>query len=390
MKSYERSIWSALFVSGTLMSASVSAPVFADPADWVSVPMSEGTLDLSRAETADFRYDGSRDAFCLQGEAFVRDLSIGDGSVAVDIRNNHHRHFAYVLFRVADRNTFESAYLRMHKSGQADALQYTPFFNREPNWQLFGEQQASANFGTGDWLTLTIDYKETWATITVSTDDGPQAQIKTKLSVSGSGGGIGLATLFEGCFSNLRVRETSPDKKPSAPRPNEAKAASNFQTIDWSLSDAYRIESWQGLDTKLDPAPNWEQVPNEPNGRLLISRFRRKAIAGRYRNNSLDQVFAGTAIHARTDTRATLAIDASDQAVVFLNGDPIFAFNNAFRAKGPLFRGDINRHGQLITLPLKAGRNELIAGIADRANGWGLSAALETGEKVRITPIGEQ
>lgn len=59
--------------------------------------------------------------------------------------------------------------------------------------------------------------------------------------------------------------------------------------------------------------------------------------------------------------------------------------NNAFRAKGALFRGDFEPSTQTLSLPLKRGSNTLMIAVAERANGWGLSGRLSLYEGAEVS-----
>ncbi|MEL6693556.1 MAG: hypothetical protein AAFQ12_11075, partial [Pseudomonadota bacterium] len=72
-----------------------------------------------------------------------------------------------------------------------------------------------------------------------------------------------------------------------------------------------------------------------------------------------------------------LNFDVSDIGRVYLNGTPKAELNNTIRAKGNgLFRGDFEVSTQSVFLDLKPGDNELVIGVAERTNGWGLSARI--------------
>ena len=80
-----------------------------------------------------------RDCLLLDGAAAtVRDFAMRDGVIDVDVATPARRGFFGLQFRIADDGAnAEWVYLRQHKSGQADAMQYTPVLNTGLNWQLF-------------------------------------------------------------------------------------------------------------------------------------------------------------------------------------------------------------------------------------------------------------
>ena len=78
---------------------------------------------------------------CLQldgGAALLKDFELADGVVDVDVATSAARGFFGIQFRLdADGANGEFVYLRQHKSGLPDAMQYTPVFNTGLNWQLY-------------------------------------------------------------------------------------------------------------------------------------------------------------------------------------------------------------------------------------------------------------
>ncbi|MES2951386.1 MAG: hypothetical protein V4858_22875 [Pseudomonadota bacterium] len=72
------------------------------------------------------------------GAATVKELELRDGVVDVDVFTPASRGFFGIQFRVAnDGANGEWVYLRQHKSGAQDAMQYTPVLNTGLNWQLY-------------------------------------------------------------------------------------------------------------------------------------------------------------------------------------------------------------------------------------------------------------
>src|ERR1051325_8450437 len=78
---------------------------------------------------------------CLQmdgGAAIVKDFEFRDGVMDVDVATPGIRGFFGFDFRIDKTGgNFEEVYLRPHKSGLPDAMQYTPSLNTGRNWQLY-------------------------------------------------------------------------------------------------------------------------------------------------------------------------------------------------------------------------------------------------------------
>src|ERR1700752_2035558 len=72
------------------------------------------------------------------GAAIVKDLELRDGVIDVDVATPANRGFFGIQFRIApDGANGEWVYLRQHKSGLPDALQYTPVLGTGLNWQIY-------------------------------------------------------------------------------------------------------------------------------------------------------------------------------------------------------------------------------------------------------------
>jgi hypothetical protein len=373
-----------LALSMLTLGCSAAVPANASGQEWTSVPLNIQNFDTSNAATARFENIGGKQVLCLDGEAFVRNVNLINGSIAVDIANDDRRRFANLIFRAASTETYETAYLRMHKSGQPDSVQYTPHLNGETNWQLFREAQATADFGDEPWITLQLDFADDLMNLSLGQGTS-EPVMTTTLTLPAQAGAIGLRTLFEGCFSNFRYSTTTPLIN-SENVPDE-EIAETGTIREWSLSAAFPLEEWNALSANPRGEEAWGTAEAEPNGRLLISRYRKKTSSGNFERNQIDGVYAGVAVHSDRAQNATFSIDASDMATIWLNGRALFAFDNSFRAKGLLDRGDFDASKQTLNLQLEEGRNELIVLVAERANGWGLAAALSPAAPVQITPF---
>ncbi|MCJ7680178.1 MAG: DUF1080 domain-containing protein, partial [Candidatus Aminicenantes bacterium] len=78
-----------------------------------------------------------KDRQCLQGAAFLKDTIFENGVIEVDVIFTGSRGFPGIQFRRQDGRNSEEFYIRPHKSGQPDALQYTPVMKGLSAWQLY-------------------------------------------------------------------------------------------------------------------------------------------------------------------------------------------------------------------------------------------------------------
>jgi hypothetical protein len=83
-------------------------------------------------------YQG-RKCLLLNGAlAIVKDFEMRDGVIDVDVATPAPKGFFGFYFRMVDDGAnAEWVYLRQHKSGRPDALQYTPILNNGRNWQIY-------------------------------------------------------------------------------------------------------------------------------------------------------------------------------------------------------------------------------------------------------------
>ena len=89
-------------------------------------------------------FDNRKTLLLQRNRATVKNLPFKNGTIEVDVYANTARSFAGITFR-KQNNNMEEVYMRMHKSNQVDAIQYTPIFNNESNWQLYKEFQAKVH-----------------------------------------------------------------------------------------------------------------------------------------------------------------------------------------------------------------------------------------------------
>ena len=77
-----------------------------------------------------------------------------------------------------------------------------------------------------------------------------------------------------------------------------------------------------------------------------------------------------------TARTAPLEVTYSDDAMFWLNGQPVYHGANGFNGRYPGYLGLTGVLAETIYLPLRAGDNELIVAVRERAFGSGLRARL--------------
>jgi len=192
--------------------------------------------------------------------------------------------------------------------------------------------------------------------------------------------GSGVPGLY---FSNFRytsaadvaatpaARATADVAPPAAPG-----AIRRWELSPAAAADRAPVESLPAA--ARGPRADWVVTEAEPNGLLNIARYRAK-VAPR------SVVFARTVLRAERDEVRRLVFGYSDDVTVFLNGRPLFAARNGFRARYPSSAGLVTPDDALF-LPLRRGDNELVFAVAEEFGGWGLLTRL--GDPTDTAPAG--
>ncbi|GGG28497.1 hypothetical protein GCM10011344_31570 [Dokdonia pacifica] len=327
------------------------------------IPLNENTLIFSKSTQYAFETIDGKNTLVLNGRAEVKNAFFSNGTITVDVLANQKRSFAGITFRKQD-DTFEEVYIRMHKSGEPDALQYTPVFNNESNWQLYPEYQTVAITKNEGWNTLKIHVMDNVAEIFVN---GKSMLIVDDLKTDHKAGSIGLFALFENRFANLKFSE---NKKVINAKKQDDKTIEGLIT-EWQLSDPKPYNEVDDFDKLLNVAHK-KNVKTESNGLLLISKYVVKPSRGMYERNSEDYVIVETSIDSNSEIIKSFSFDYSDKIIVYLNGELLYIGNNGFRFKNIQYKGHLKMDTNRIPLKLKKGKNLLQCIVVEKANGWGL------------------
>jgi hypothetical protein len=318
----------------------------------------------------------------------VKDLLLRDGMVDVDVSTTAPRGFFGIQFRLADDGANgEFVYLRQHKSGAPDAMQYTPILHTGLNWQLYngpGFTGATA-IPLGGWFHLRLVVAGASAKLYVSDMEHP-ALVMDDLKSGVQQGELALYVLTgETYFSNFVVRPM-----PEAPWERHLPPMPSGTLVHWSLSPSYAV-SERSLERPLSAeelkAIAWQEVGAEPPGFVVINRHRdaphpRVSFQGDFSKRLEPQpgmrvVYARTTLNAERDQVKRLLLGYSDDVHVFLNGKILYRGRSAQGFRDPGFLGIVNPENDTLYLPLKQGANELILAVSELGGGWGFIARLE-------------
>jgi hypothetical protein len=325
---------------------------------------------------------------CLRldgGLATLKDPEMRDGVIDVDVAVTAVRGFFGIQFRIADEDA-EWVYLRPHKSGYPDAIQYTPVLHTGLNWQIYSGPGfiAPMDIPRNTWFHLRLEVKGAQARFFAGDMEKPALEV-TDLKSGVQRGRIGLAVLTgETFFSNFEVHPA-----PDAPWERRPPAMPPGTLTKWTISpvmDALARDVERPLSADEIARMTWRDVEAEPPGPVVLSRYveaphPRVAFATDFSKRLEPQpgtkvLYARTIIESDRDQVRKLALGYSDEVSVFLNGAILFRGRSAQNFRDPGFLGIMDADDDAVWLPLRKGKNELMLAVVELGGGWGFIGRL--------------
>jgi hypothetical protein len=288
----------------------------------------------------------------------VADVKLRDGTIQVDLALSGERAFPGLAWRT-NGDTYESFFVRPHQSGNPDSVQYTPVFNDVSAWQLYT--------GSGFWAPIELPL-ERWFSLRVSfagnrgeayiDDMESPALVFGRLRLPVAAGGIGLLASPAGVtYSNFGYDPAVPVLRGAPPPVEELQPGT---VPGWWISNLVV----EGIAPAA--ARTWTYLEAEPSGLANLARVHPLGV-------TLNTVFARTTIRTQSAGLRAMDLGFSDRAVVYLNGQPLFAGRDDYRSRDYRFLGSIG-YWDTVFLPLVQGDNELIVAVSESFGGWGVQA----------------
>jgi len=364
---------------GLMLAGSVQAQTLAVPPDsprWELQGQAKATEYLGRKCLA---LDG--------GAALLKDFAMRDGVIDVDVATPAKRGFFGFLFRIVDEGAnAEEVYLRQHKSGEPDAMQYTPILGTGRNWQIFNGPgfTGAVDIPKDEWFHLRLVVTGAQAKLYVKDMEAP-ALVMTDLKSGVQKGEVALYDLTGATyFANFEVRTT-----PDTPWERHLPSMPPHTLTQWSISpgyDALARNLEQPLSATESKAIAWQDVEAEPPGFVVLYRYRqaphpRVTFQSDFSKRLDPQpgtkvLYARTNIDSDRDHVQKLLIGYSDEVSVFLNGKILYRGRSAQGFRAPGFLGIMNPENDTVYLPLKKGKNELVLAVSELGGGWGFICRL--------------
>jgi len=356
--------FAALAAAGALVFVATPSSTGAVQSGPDVVPFTADRWDLANATVAEHL-----GRMALMGTAFLKDVEFEDGIVECDVAMKAGvRAYPGVLFRVGPDQEYERVYLRPHRAPlYDDAVQYVATFNGVDSWQLYNGpgRTSAATIPTDRWVHLRIEVLGTQARVFLDGASQP-VLVVGDLGHGRSRGGLGLTTVPNGTafFSNFSYRRDASFDFPPAPMVHTPPGI----VTDWEVSTPFK---WRLVDPDRYPdaralgVTGWTEATARPDGILDLSRIHGRLGA------EPDGILARTSIRADRDGAKKFWIGYSDEATVFVNGQLVFSGASAYRSRDTSFLGIVGPF-DAVSLPLRAGDNEVLFVIGEASGGWGL------------------
>jgi len=355
----------------------------------VSAASSRWSLE-EQAKVVD--YQGRKCLLLDGGAAVLKNFQMRDAVIDVDVATPAARGFFGLQFRLADDGANgEWVYLRQHKSGYPDAMQYTPVLNTGANWQIYNGIgfTGAVDIPKDTWFHLRLEVTGAQAKLFVKDMQKP-ALVMSDLKSGVQNGQVALHVLTGATyFSNFEIRTT-----PDVPWERHLPAMPPGTLAKWSLSpsfDALERNQERPLSLAEIEAMHWQDVEAEPPGFVVLYRYReaphlRVTFATDFSKRLEPQpgmklLYARTSIDSDREQVKKLYVGYSDDVSVFLNGKILFRGRSAQNFRDPGFLGIVNPENDTVYLPLQKGSNELMLAVSELGGGWGFICRLAEGEK---------
>ena len=327
-------------------------------------------------------FQGRRSLRVSKGLFYARGVEFRNGTIEVEMAPGPNGRFLGIAFRVQSEADYEVIFFRPGASGTTQAVQYTPGLLGANAWQIYTGPgyTAAANVPRNEWIHVRLVVSGVVARLFLDRAAEPSLVVRD-LKLGDSKGSIGFwGHMGDAYFANLSYTPDAAAHDPRA-KPEFLPGA----LTDWELSQMFDA-------TETNPAVypgvhglKWESVAAESPGMVVINRYRESPnvlpperadrLRGDVRGGKV--VFARTTIHSDRDEIRKMSFGYSDEAVVFLNGAPIYAGNNTLSFRQPEFVGLLDAASDAVYLPLKKGENELLLAVTEFFGGWGFLCKLD-------------
>jgi hypothetical protein len=325
-----------------------------------------------------------RDALWLKNNthAIHSGSEFQDGTIEFDVAPMERGNFVAIVFRRGSFQQHENIYLRVHNSGDFDAVQYAPRINGSSTWQLYPEFTAQADLPRNQWTHVRVEVRGSRLEIYWNNGAQPLLSVARLRSQLGKGSVAFWARVnnesatWAAALANISIRPLAAPAAAASPVPPAPDAG---LLTNWEIAEAVPMPPGPVLRLPASSAlRGWRPFAVEESGLVNLTRalgsFKEPVAA-----------FARTTLKSDSTRSVALDLGYSDQITVFLNGVPVYSGVNAWESRYPGFLGHVKLGSETVWLHLRPGENELILATRDDQRfGWGFVARLN--ELPQTTP----
>jgi hypothetical protein len=341
-----------------------------------TVPGSDGAWFVDAPERAgdvQFADIAGRQAMMLRNntQAVKSDVEFTDGTIEFDVAPTGKGNFVAVIFRRESATNHENIYLRIHRSGLYNALQYAPRINGSSTWQLYPEFNATIDIPRLQWTRVRVEVVGKRLEVFINNSEKPVLGVD-RLRAGPTKGGVGFWSRVNerpaewgAGLTNISIRP-----RPTSATPLPAQAAMRHPNAlsEWEAADAGPAKT--EVDADVSKLTEWKRPVAEENGLINLNRL---FTATRGRRTA----YARTRVDSADARTARLELGYSDDVTVFLNGEPVYHGVNGFESRHPEYMGFVRAEFENVELKLRKGRNDLVLAVTDgQVFGWGFIARL--------------
>jgi hypothetical protein len=336
-------------------------------------------------------YLGRTALYINRGVALVRGASMENGTLDLDVAASDTTNFLGVAFRAATPRFSNVLFLRPGLSGTEEAVQYGPALNSlGVAWQVYHGDGANAvvDVPRNRWVHLRVELDGPVARLFVDTATAPTLVVPRVVASGGAGLGVWAGAFGRGAyFSNIHYA-AAPRSSTATPVPNPPPGT----VRGWEISSAIEAADFTPAALPDLGRLTWQPVEAEPEGFVLINRYREAPVGGVPRDSTgavlIDSVMTGkiagsrivyarTTVTAAHDETRRMQYAYSNGVVIYLNGRPLAFAMNPGGLRNNL--GVMARTGDAVYLPLRRGQNQVVFAVIECTGGWAFSARLEAG-----------
>jgi len=310
--------------------------------------------------------------------AVLKDFRFTNGTIEFDIEPQD-MDFTGFFFRRQDGKESEYFYLRVFAGSipnMQTSVQYTPIIGGVNLWNMLPYYQGPAKFAKGQWNHVKLVVSGAQMLVYVNNLLRPALEIP-KLEGNTTTGTLG----FDGkaIVANLVVT------------PDATEGLSPVAGFDPFYSDPRYLRQWsvsqpiplpKGRELTDDDLPKtgtaWREVSAERMGLVNLTRLF---------GNSDSRRMVWLKCRLKVPEAQVRKVDFgfNNEVWVFLNGKMAFVDKNLFNEvlrKQPKTRTSLENTS--FSLPLQAGENEILIGLANDFYGWGIIARLDIMEGIEV------